>query len=944
MSANEPHALQPAMDLLAAGQLRAAILAGEPLYRRDPQGAAGAAFAAALLTRVATEVSHTKQATALEGYGALRQMRLDLVTTLIALEPGAFPTSWGLLGGAYEALLKSGLRCLARLPVEEDIFSRLHGLLGASAVQLPHGILLAAMLVARNFELPLIDPPARIPDWLRPVYLAMLLESPPVFNHIGEAERYVDHFSELTALVHRLACRPEKAEWSPATADLIAQYAMKTNLCQVYFSDRNLRQIYQRRGEILSAYLLSQGMPALAGSLPDSAPSGRKIRLGIFAESLEPRTETYFTLSHFEFLDRERFDITLYTVRSNGNRLERYCASRADRLITLHPDDVAQQIARIRADTLDMLLISTNMTVVTNFASILGAARLAPIQIASVCSPVTTGANHVDVMLSAAWNEPAADARDHYTEYLLRMPESVNYYAYQHDHDPVTVKISRERLGIPPGKLVFFSGANFYKILPELSAQWAQILAAVPDSLLLLMPFNPHWSSTYERLPFMARIRHQLLAAGVAPQRLHIIDTVPTRADVHQVMRLADLYLDGYPFAGACSMLDSIIVGMPAIVRGGVAGRSNHGVSLMHMVGLGELCSFSPEDYVAKAIALAGDPGRRDAIRAHLSQLATAVPPVYYDTAVFSGRVGHALVELYNARVRRYGRLAGAAAELRRTLVESARQVIGRRPELDALTDIGIVELVIAPYFNSHGTTQRRLMLDVGACHGAMAAPLLARGWRAELFEPDPAARRVLEKNLGPYRAQTRIHAMAAGPQTAATVAFHQAGTQGLSGFDESPFGSTANVLQVPCITLSDFCARHALTRVDFLKIDAEGYDFDVLESLDFDRVRPELILVEYGLHFPRQTLAVVNECIAKMASHSYGAVVFAYTDDGNFKRLRWVYRLTDLYLDGDMPAQPPGAFGNILFYPAQDTRLCLILQALIDSCSPPRELWEGML
>jgi len=52
--------------------------------------------------------------------------------------------------------------------------------------------LLAAMLLARNFELPLVRDIEQLPGWLRQIYFLDLLESPTVFNRIGEAERYVD--------------------------------------------------------------------------------------------------------------------------------------------------------------------------------------------------------------------------------------------------------------------------------------------------------------------------------------------------------------------------------------------------------------------------------------------------------------------------------------------------------------------------------------------------------------------------------------------------------------------------------------------------------------------------------------------------------------------------------------------------------------------------------
>ena len=74
----------------------------------------------------------------------------------------------------------------------------------------------------------------------------------------------------------------------------------------------------------------------------------------------------------------------------------------------------------------------------------------------------------------------------------------------------------------------------------------------------------------------------------------------------------------------------------------------------------------------------------------------------------------------------------------------------------------------------------------------------MARGWHAELLEPDPAAREVLERSLAGYSAQIRVHAIAASSESVDAIEFHQSATQGLSGLGESPFGATQNVLRVP--------------------------------------------------------------------------------------------------------------------------------------------------
>ena len=449
------------------------------------------------------------------------------------------------------------------------------------------------MALCHNFELPIVAEPAHVPDWLRARYCGFRLEMPQVHNQAGDAAKYGGYLPRMVALFHRQGIDERGIVRSALARELTNLFATRANFAQTYFTTDNLRGVYRQRADLIAAAQLENGAATLTAFAPRTGGGGR-IRLGIFAQHFSPQTETYFTLAHFDSIDRSRFDITLYAITATGHALEQHCIERADRFVVLPENDLPAQVKRIRDDDLDILLIGTNMTAVTNPAALLGAHRLARIQIASVSSPVTTGSRHMDVMLSARWNEPAADAADHYTERLWLMPGSINYCAFQYDTGPATVSFPRSILGIRDDAMLFFSGANYFKIIPELPLTWARILAAVPGSMLLLMPFNSNWSRHYQTLPFLERFKRQLRDWKVDPDRLRVVNPVPTRADVYRVLAAADVYLDAYPFAGACSMLDPIIAGVPSIVRSGPVGRSNHGAALMRWSDSTNSCAIRP--------------------------------------------------------------------------------------------------------------------------------------------------------------------------------------------------------------------------------------------------------------------------------------------------------------------------------------------------------------
>ena len=58
--------------------------------------------------------------------------------------------------------------------------------------------------------------------------------------------------------------------------------------------------------------------------------------------------------------------------------------------------------------------------------------------------------------------------------------------------------MSRADLGLKDDDVVLVSGANLYKITPELMEAWRKILdAAGEKAVLVLFPFGPNWYAQY---------------------------------------------------------------------------------------------------------------------------------------------------------------------------------------------------------------------------------------------------------------------------------------------------------------------------------------------------------------------------------------------------------------------------------------------------------------
>jgi len=50
---------------------------------------------------------------------------------------------------------------------------------------------------------------------------------------------------------------------------------------------------------------------------------------------------------------------------------------------------------------------------------------------------------------------------------------------------------------------------------------------------------------------------------------------------------------------------------------------------------------------------------------------------------------------------------------------------------------------------------------------------------------------------------------------------------------------------EVPSITFESLCRKHRIRELDLLLIDAQGYDYEIINGIDFERYRPRLLIYE---------------------------------------------------------------------------------------------------
>ncbi len=137
--------------------------------------------------------------------------------------------------------------------------------------------------------------------------------------------------------------------------------------------------------------------------------------------------------------------------------------------------------------------------------------------------------------------------------------------------------------------------------------------------------------------------------------------------------------------------------------------------------------------------------------------------------------------------------------------------------------------------------------IEVGANHPTELSQtwfLEQRGWRGLLIEPLPqCCDRLRAARPGSIVCQTA----AGAPDQVGEATLHVAASDAWSKLGGEPDDAAASVaaIRVPVRTLDQLCEEHRVTAIDFLSIDVEGMEIQVLQGFDLARRRPALIVLE---------------------------------------------------------------------------------------------------
>lgn len=317
-----------------------------------------------------------------------------------------------------------------------------------------------------------------------------------------------------------------------------------------------------------------------------------KFKLGFVSADFYRHPIAYYLIPVLENLDKEQFEIFLYY---NGDKRDEHTEilmKNCQKLRFIKGLDDKKATELITSDGIDILIDLSGLT----YGERLGIFTLkpAPLQISQMGYFGTLAMPEMDYVLA----DQQMLTKEEEACFIEKVYKMDGFYS--HAAIPDLPQATDEIPYVRNGFITFGSLNTLHKISEEVIQTWAQILKQVPGSRILIDAVGLHEHSTREY--FMSKFSEQ----GIDPSRV-IIQSTRDRGDFLRNYNNIDIALDPFPYGGATTSMEALLMGVPVVTQEGDRWISRFTYSILKNLGLNELIVNDLDAYINKAIKLAAD-------------------------------------------------------------------------------------------------------------------------------------------------------------------------------------------------------------------------------------------------------------------------------------------------------------------------------------------------
>ncbi len=330
--------------------------------------------------------------------------------------------------------------------------------------------------------------------------------------------------------------------------------------------------------------------------------SGKKLRIGYVSPDFRRHSVSCFFEPLLTHHDRNEFEVYCYFNSVDRDHITERFEALSDGWCDIAQMDDSAVAARILGDEIDILVDLSGHTTGDRLGVF--ARRPAPVQFTWLGYLCTTGLQAMDYRICDRFTDPVDEAENWQVETPARLPDSQWCYQPQ-----VTIPPSSTLPRLENGYWTFGSFNQATKLNPAVIEAWGVALAAIPESRLRIYGVTNELHA--------ARIAQAMAEHGIGVDRLEIVGRIDVDA-YFNAYRDVDIALDTFPYNGATTTCDALIMGVPVASVSGERPINRGGLSLLNAVGLGDWVVASAQNLGAMLQSQLDDPSRIAELRSML--------------------------------------------------------------------------------------------------------------------------------------------------------------------------------------------------------------------------------------------------------------------------------------------------------------------------------------
>jgi predicted O-linked N-acetylglucosamine transferase (SPINDLY family) len=355
-------------------------------------------------------------------------------------------------------------------------------------------------------------------------------------------------------------------------------------LAMLALTDNPLQQLLTAHAFVTRTYPLTESPP------PIPVRHHQRLRLGYVSGDLCVHAVGLLLGDFFEAHDRSKFELYAYDFSpEDGTPHQQRLRNAFDHRRPIHQLSDENVAALIKADEIDILIDLHGLS--SGARPGIFARRPAPLQGTYLGFIGTTAMPWFDFVITDRQVTP-----DTTTDYFKEAPLYVDgsFLPLSLETWPVR-QATRSEFGLPDEAWVMAAFGNSYKINPALFDRWLSILQRLPHAVLWLIDDNP--AATKNLRDYASRAGADLHRIVFSPRSGY--------AEYRAGLRVADVFLDTYPYNCGSTTNDVIQARLPIVTVGGDTMVSRMGTSILRTLNLPELIANDLDDYENRVVQLA---------------------------------------------------------------------------------------------------------------------------------------------------------------------------------------------------------------------------------------------------------------------------------------------------------------------------------------------------